>query len=67
LFREANFIHILHGLDLFNKDMIREEYNMQRQEIKDLADNKMLEIDLYEKSVKSIGHKRFLELVRNGY
>ena len=67
LFREANFIHILHGLDLFNKDMIKKEYNMQRQEIKDLADNKILEIELYEKSVKSVGHRRFLELVRNGY
>jgi hypothetical protein len=40
---------------------------MQRQEIKDLADNKILEIELYEKSVKSIEHKRFLELVRSGY
>jgi hypothetical protein len=67
LFRETNFIHILHGLDLFNKDMIKKEYDIQRQEIKDLADNKILEIELYEKSVRCIGHKRFLELVRNGY
>jgi flavin-dependent dehydrogenase len=67
LFRESNFIHILHGLDLFNVEMIKKEFEMQRKEIKDMADQKILEIELYEKSLKSIGHKRFLELVRNNY
>ena len=39
---------------------------MQRQEIKDLADKKILENELYEKSLTTIGHKRFIELVRQG-
>lgn len=67
LFKETNFIHIMHGLNLFNKEKITAEYEMQRQEIKDLAEQKILEIELYEKSIKPIGHKRFLELIRNNY
>lgn len=67
LFKEANFIHIMHGLNLFDRKKIAAEYEMQRKEIKDLAEQKILEIDLYEKSIKSIGHKRFLELIRENY
>ena len=64
LFRESNFSQIMHGLNLFDQEKIKLEYEMQRQEIKNLADQKLLEIELYEKSLKTIGHKRFIELVR---
>jgi tryptophan halogenase len=66
LFRESNFSQVMHGLGLFDQEKIKTEYDMQRQEIKDLADKKLLEIDLYEKSLKTVNHKRFIELIRQG-
>jgi hypothetical protein len=56
----------MHGLGLFDREKIKIEYNMQRQEIKDLADKKLLEIEIYENSLRTIGHKRFIEIIRDG-
>jgi len=66
MFRETNFAQVLYGLNLFNREKIKEEYEMQRQEIKDFADAKILDIEQYEKSLTTVGHKRFLELIRQG-
>jgi flavin-dependent dehydrogenase len=66
LFREANFTQVLHGLNLFDQEKIAAEYAAQRKEIKDLAAQKLIDIDLYEKSLTTIEHKRFVELVRAG-
>jgi hypothetical protein len=51
---------------LFNREKIKEEYEMQRQEIKDFADAKILDVVKYENSLTTVGHKRFLELIRQG-
>ena len=66
MFRETNFAQVIYGLNLFNREKIKEEYEMQRQEIKDFADAKILDIEQYEKSLTTVGHKRFLELIRQG-
>jgi tryptophan halogenase len=66
MFRETNFTQVIYGLNLFNREKIKEEYEMQRQEIKDFADAKILDVEQYEKSLTTVGHKRFLELIRQG-
>jgi tryptophan halogenase len=66
MFRETNFAQVLYGLNLFNREKIKEEYEMQRQEIKDFADAKILDVVKYENSLTTVGHKRFLELIRQG-
>ena len=66
MFRETNFAQVLYGLNLFDREKIKEEYEMQRQEIKDFADAKILDVVKYENSLTTVGHKRFLELIRQG-
>lgn len=65
LFRETNFTHVLMGLKLFDVEKIREEFLMQRAEIRKLADDTYAEVIENEKKAESIGHKKFLELIRN--
>jgi tryptophan halogenase len=64
LFREANFIQVMHGLGLFDIEKIKLEYQMQRKEIKALADKDVLEIKGAEDALKVVGHKRFIELIK---
>jgi len=64
LFRETNFIQVMHGLGLFDIEKIKLEYQMQRKEIKALADKDVLEIKAVEDSLKVVGHKRFIELIK---
>jgi flavin-dependent dehydrogenase len=66
LFREVNFTQVLHGLNLFNRENIAVEYNAQRKEIKELASKALIDIELYEQSLTTISHKRFIELIRSG-
>jgi hypothetical protein len=65
LFRETNHIHIMHGLGLFDQEKIKTEYEMQRSEIKNLAEEEFLANKNYEQTVETLGHKRFLEVIRN--
>ncbi len=64
LFRESNFIQIMHGLDLFNKDNIKIEYDMQREEIKLKALEVIKKMNNLEKEIRFLSHKKFLDFVR---
>lgn len=65
LFRDTNFIHVLMGLNLFDIEKIKEEYEMQRKEIKNLAARTYEQVIGNEQQAESISHKKFLELIRN--
>lgn len=67
LFRETNYTHILMGLDLFDQAAIREEYEMQREDIKKIAKETYDEVIENEKSAYAVSHKKFLDLIRQYY
>jgi len=64
MFREANFSQVMHGLKLFNSKKILEEFEMQHPEIKKLAKTGLEEIRIYESVIKTIGHKRYIDLLK---
>jgi len=64
IFFEHNWASVLWGLDLFDKDKIKEEYNSFSEEWKDFIKN---DIDLWKKSYTNpmCSHKEFLSLIRD--
>jgi len=65
LFKGNNHALIMDGLDLFNRDAIRQEFDSHHSYVKDAADNIINEKKSFEKSVDKISHKDFLNIVRN--
>jgi tryptophan halogenase len=65
MFKSDNFIQILNGLSLFDREKIRNEYMLQHPELRILADDKLREVLTYEKIAPKIGHKKFISLIRN--
>jgi hypothetical protein len=65
LFSDAHHIHILAGLKLFDVDSIRREYDMMHPEIKKIAENFIREKYTFEKINSSVGHKQYIDYVRN--
>jgi tryptophan halogenase len=64
LFREGNFIHIMHGLDLFNTEKITHEYKLMGPGIHDLADNTIRELVSIKSKQPATGHKAFIQTIR---
>jgi tryptophan halogenase len=65
LFSEAHHIHILAGLDLFDTELIRQEYNMMHPKIKEQAENFIRETRTFEKINPTVGHKQYIAHVRS--
>lgn len=66
LFTAANFILVMDGLDLFDRDAIRKEYESNPEYIKQDADVTISNELIFEKSVAAITHKEFIRRVRTG-
>jgi hypothetical protein len=65
LFKGNNHALIMDGLDLFNRDAIRQEFDSHHPYVKDAAANIINEKRSFEKSVDKISHKDFLNTIRN--
>jgi hypothetical protein len=64
MFWADNFIIIMHGLNLFNINFIKKEYDMINNEIKILAEKTIFDYIDREKNLKIIKHKKYIELIR---
>jgi tryptophan halogenase len=67
LFKDSNFISILSGLKLYNKDYLKKEYEMLSPKIKNIAEQIILERNELESKIKTIGHKELIRKTRNDY
>ena len=65
LFKEAHHIHIMQGLDLFDRDAIYNEYQLMHQGIKDRVENYIRERRTTEMISPKVGHKEFIRRVRS--
>ena len=65
LFTRANFIVVMEGLDLFDRNSIRSEYNTLYPEMKETANNIINQQLAFEKSMKFITHKEMISIIRN--
>jgi tryptophan halogenase len=65
LFRHDNFTVVMDGLNLFNKDAIKQEYENSYDDIKADADETIKKHLEFEKSVETFSHKEVISLIRN--
>jgi tryptophan halogenase len=67
MFSEANFITVLAGLNLFNRDAIFQEYNFLQDYLKNDANNIVLQ-SLHDENIsKYFEHKEIIKIIRNAY
>jgi tryptophan halogenase len=66
LFTAANFILVMDGLDLFDRDAIRKEYESNPEHIKQDADLTVKNELIFEQSVATVTHKELIKRIRNG-
>jgi tryptophan halogenase len=66
LFTAANFILVMDGLDLFDRDAIRKEYESNPEYIKQDADVTVKNELMFEKSIATITHKELIRRIREG-
>ena len=64
LFKEANFIMVMHGLGLFDQSAIRKEYEMVHPAIRAEADHIIAEHQKYLDTIEAIPHKEALSIIR---
>lgn len=67
LFSEAHHIQILSGLKMFDTDSIRNEYSLMHPAIKEMTENFLRENKTFEKTQPTVGHKEFIQYIRNSY
>jgi tryptophan halogenase len=65
LFGANHYIHILYGLDLFNINSIKNEYNMFHPYIKELAVEILESSRTYDEETAMMTHKRILQVIRS--
>jgi tryptophan halogenase len=65
LFTEFHHIFIMAGLDLFETEFIRQEYEMLPVSVKVNAENIIRENRSKEVSISTLTHKEFLNIIRN--
>jgi hypothetical protein len=56
----------MHGLELFDIESIKNEYNLLDNRLKDMATDELERITNHINSSVTISHKKMLELVRDG-
>jgi hypothetical protein len=66
MFRDSHYLQILAGLNLFDLDAIRNEYDMISYESKKVADDFIRQSQTAEKQDPNIGNKEFIAAIRNG-
>lgn len=64
LFRDAHHIHILNGLNLFDRNAIREEFELMHPKIKEQAESAIRHIKTLEQITPTVGHKEFISKIR---
>ena len=64
LFSDHNFILVMHGLQIFNKEKIKKYFEKHSQETKSFAEEKINNFWLHEKFAPTIGHKKMIDLIR---
>jgi hypothetical protein len=65
LFRDAHYLQVLAGLDLFDREKIKQEYDMMHHDIKNIAENFIRETRTLEKMNPTVSHKEFISVIRN--
>jgi flavin-dependent dehydrogenase len=65
MFWPNNFILIMHGLNLFNVNSIKKEYEQISNFIKESANEIIKNTIIEDKTNKTISHKKYIEIVRN--
>jgi flavin-dependent dehydrogenase len=64
LFGASNYILVMNGLGLFDSDQINNEFIMQHQNVQFETQRVFQENQRYEQNIKTISHKKFIELIR---
>jgi tryptophan halogenase len=67
LFKESNFILVMHGLGLFNQESIRLEYESLDTSIKNDADRIFNAVKQRENASPKIIHKEYLRSIRENF
>lgn len=65
LFRDANFIMVMEGLELFDRDAIKKEYESLHPHIKYQSEQVVSMHKEFDANLNTITHKEFLSLIRN--
>lgn len=64
MFYAVNYIPILYGLDWFDTDKIRDEYDYDDENIKTNVKRNLDSINNFENETTWVGHKEFIKLVK---
>jgi len=65
LFKTSNFIVVMDGLDLFNRNDIKNEFESQNEIARNYAHRLIEDYHRYENSVTLIKHKKFVQIIRD--
>lgn len=65
LFKAANFILVMEGLELFDRNAIKQEYMSLSRSFRQQADTALTNIVLNDKTFEKITHKEMIWLIRN--
>jgi hypothetical protein len=63
MFKNLHHIHILHGLGLFNKDSLREQWEGLHPNLKQHVEQLINNIKI--RKHQTISHKKAIEIIRN--
>ena len=64
LFKESNYMMVMHGLNLFNYDKIKKEYKFIPRFVRDNAEHIIKEQQRIDSVASRLSHKEFIRVVR---
>lgn len=67
MFRSANFILVLNGINFFNKEKVLKEYNMLKEELKIYTSALIEDINIIEQNLKNVKHKDAIFYIQNNF
>ena len=64
MFKASNHTLVLDGLDLFDRNSIKQEYDNNYDYVKEHADRTIFDLHHFENSISTLDHKEYLRLIR---
>jgi hypothetical protein len=67
LFKDPNFILVMEGLNLFNRDAIKDEYSLLNSKFKEEAEKIAANHFYLDRTATTFSHKEYIKLIRDNF
>ena len=67
LFKSSNHIIVLNGLNLFDKESVKQEFKSNHENVQSEAHRSAVDLPMFENNISTMEHKKYLDIIRSHF